>query len=219
MRIVEPFIDYLDDVTREALRSDKQIIIVGDLNCDCLDESAAQTIALTTNFTDMCIPHFFLASERRSTVNVRRRPGYKIWRLFKFSSILLSFKTRYWLFILIYINFGKFKLEKAPNFVTRPASNVDRRPSFGSEKKMRNAHISEMRSKEFLNVYKLTQLIREPTRSTASSESLTDLLITSSPQLFWSTGVLQSGFSDHSPIFGSLISARQKDIIANLSKA
>jgi exonuclease III len=84
MRIVEPFIDYLDDVTREALRSDKQIIIVGDLNCDCLDESAAQTIALTTHFTDMCIPHFFLASERRSTVNVRRRPGYKIWRLFKF---------------------------------------------------------------------------------------------------------------------------------------
>jgi hypothetical protein len=48
---------------------------------------------------------------------------------------------------LIYINFGKFKLEKAPNFVTRPASNVDRRTPFGTEKKMRNAHISEMRSK------------------------------------------------------------------------
>ena len=102
---------------------------------------------LTTHFTDMCIPHFFLASERRSTVDVRRRPGYKIWRLFKFSSILLSFKTRHWLFILIYIKFGIFKLEKAPNFVTRPASNVDRRTPFGSEKKMRNAHISEMRSK------------------------------------------------------------------------
>jgi hypothetical protein len=39
---------------------------------------------LTTHFTDMCIPHFFLASERRSTFDVRRRPGYKIWRLFKF---------------------------------------------------------------------------------------------------------------------------------------
>jgi hypothetical protein len=38
----------------------------------------------TTRFTDMCIQHFFLASERRSTVDVRRRPGYKIWRLFKF---------------------------------------------------------------------------------------------------------------------------------------
>ena len=43
---VEPFIDYLDDVTRKALRSDKQIIIVGDLNCDYLDESAPQTLAL-----------------------------------------------------------------------------------------------------------------------------------------------------------------------------
>jgi hypothetical protein len=35
--------------------------------------------------------------------------------------------------LTIYINFGKFKLEKAPNFVTRPASNVDRRTPFGSE--------------------------------------------------------------------------------------
>ena len=38
----------------------------------------------TTHFTDMCTPHFFPASERRSTVDVRRRPGYKIWRFFKF---------------------------------------------------------------------------------------------------------------------------------------
>ena len=60
------------------------------------------TCYITTHFTDMCIRHFFLASERRSTVDVRHRPGYKIWRLFKFSSILLSFKTRHWLFILIY---------------------------------------------------------------------------------------------------------------------
>ena len=37
--------------------------------------------------------------------------------------------------LTIYINFGKFKLEKAPNFVTRPASNVDHRTPFGSEKK------------------------------------------------------------------------------------
>ena len=39
---------------------------------------------ITTHFTDMCTPHFFSASERRSTVDVRRRPGYKIWRFFKF---------------------------------------------------------------------------------------------------------------------------------------
>jgi hypothetical protein len=43
--------------------------------------------------------------------------------------------------LTIYINVGKFKLEKAPNFVTRPASNVDRRAPFGSEKKC-GVHIS-----------------------------------------------------------------------------
>jgi hypothetical protein len=43
--------------------------------------------------------------------------------------------------LTIYINFGKFKLEKAPNFVTKPASNVDRRTPFGSEKKC-GMHIS-----------------------------------------------------------------------------
>ena len=58
--------------------------------------------------------------------------------------------------LTIYINFGKFKLEKAPNFVTRPASNVDRRKPFGSEKKIRNAHISEMRSNAF--VYGVRQI-------------------------------------------------------------
>jgi hypothetical protein len=29
--------------------------------------------------------------------------------------------------LTIYINVGKFKLEKAPNFVTRPTSTVERR--------------------------------------------------------------------------------------------
>jgi hypothetical protein len=48
--------------------------------------------------------------------------------------------------LTIYI--GKFKLENAPNFVTRPALNVDRRTPFGSENKMGNAHISEMCSKD-----------------------------------------------------------------------
>ena len=50
--------------------------------------------------------------------------------------------------LTIYINFGKFKLEKAPNFVTRPASNAVRK-----REKMRNAHISEMRSKCFRLVF------------------------------------------------------------------
>jgi hypothetical protein len=102
--------------------------------------------------------HSAFFSRFRTAFDVRRRPGYKYWRLFKFSSILLSFKTRHWLFILIYINFGKFKLQKAPNFVTRPASNVDRRTLFGSEKKMRSAHISEMRSKaDFHSVEKVAR--------------------------------------------------------------
>ena len=35
--------------------------------------------------------------------------------------------------LTIYINFGKFKLEKAPNFVTRPASNVERRSEARTE--------------------------------------------------------------------------------------
>ena len=114
---IAPFIDYLDDVTREVLRSGKQIVIVGDLNCDYLNNSSPQTKAL----------------------------------------------------------------------------------------------------KEFLDVYKLTQLIHEPTRSTFTSQSLIDLLITSAPELFSSAGIIQSGFSDHSPIFGYLnltkISQRNHRII------
>ena len=43
---IEPFIDYLDDVAREALRMGKQIIILRDLNCDCLNDSTPQTKAL-----------------------------------------------------------------------------------------------------------------------------------------------------------------------------
>ena len=97
-KLIAPFIDYLDDVTREVLRSGKQIVIVGDLNCDYLKNSFPQIKAL----------------------------------------------------------------------------------------------------KEFLDVYKLTQLIHEPTRSAFTSESLIDLLITSAPELFSSAGVIQSGFSDHS---------------------
>ena len=63
--------------------------VLGDmeLSCDRVEACVRDIdrwLLFTTHFTDMCIPHFFLASERRSTVDVRRRPGYKIWRLFKF---------------------------------------------------------------------------------------------------------------------------------------
>ena len=50
----------------------------------CMLLLSSSFFLLTTHFTDMCTPHFFFASERRSTVDVRRRPGYKIWRFFKF---------------------------------------------------------------------------------------------------------------------------------------
>jgi hypothetical protein len=43
---------------------------------------------------------FRIFSRFRTAFDVWHRPGYKIWRLFKFSSILLSFKTRHWPFIL-----------------------------------------------------------------------------------------------------------------------
>jgi hypothetical protein len=41
------------------------------------------------------------------------------------------------------------KTRKGANFCNQAASNVERRTPFGSEKKMRNAHISEMRSNVF----------------------------------------------------------------------
>ena len=51
-----------------------------------------------------------------------------------------------------------WKLEKAPNFVTRPASNA-----VWKREKMRNAHISEMRSKP-LTQYKTTTY-KQPTNT------------------------------------------------------
>jgi hypothetical protein len=90
----------------------------------------------------MCIPHFF------SLPNGFRRSTFDAGLVTKFG---VQDKR-----LTIYIKFGKFKLEKAPNFVNRPASNVDRRtstverrPSNAVRKrgKTQNAHINEMRSK------------------------------------------------------------------------
>jgi hypothetical protein len=83
----------------------------------------------------MCIPHFFSLPN-----GVRRSTQAWLQNLAPFevfiNTSVIQDKT-----LTIYINFGKFKLEKAPNFVTRPASNVDRRTPFGSEKKF-GMHIS-----------------------------------------------------------------------------
>ena len=85
----------------------------------------------------MYIPHFFSLPNgvQRSTFDTGLDDYLAPFQVFINTSVIQD-KT-----LTIYINFGKFKLEKAPNFVTRPASNVDCRTSFGSEKKFA-MHIS-----------------------------------------------------------------------------
>jgi hypothetical protein len=84
----------------------------------------------------MCIPHFFSLPNgvRRSTFDTGLVTKFGAFS--SFHQFIQDVKT-----LTIHINFGKFKLEKAPNFVTKPASNVDRRTPFGSEKKF-GMHIS-----------------------------------------------------------------------------
>lgn len=43
---IKTLVDYLDDLTRESLRTGKQVIILGDLNCDFLNNSLSQTKTL-----------------------------------------------------------------------------------------------------------------------------------------------------------------------------
>jgi hypothetical protein len=62
----------------------------------------------------MCIPHFFLASERRSTFDVRRSTQAWLQNLAPFqvfinTSVIQDIQDKT---LTIYINFGKFKLEK-----------------------------------------------------------------------------------------------------------
>jgi hypothetical protein len=99
----------------------------------------------TTHFTDMCIPHFFSLPNgvRRSTFDTG------LVTKFGFSSFHQYFCHSRQDIDYLYYNFGKFKLEKAPNFVTMQAC-VERRPSNAVRKqeKIRNAHISEMRSNQ-----------------------------------------------------------------------
>jgi hypothetical protein len=110
------------------------------LLCLTLDDFTRQG-EITTHFTDMCIPHF---SRFRTAFDGRRSTQAWLQNLAPFqvfinTSVIQDIEDKT---LTIYINFGKFKLEKVPNFVTRPASNVVRK----RELKMRNAHISEMRS-------------------------------------------------------------------------
>ena len=50
--------------------------------------------------------------------------------------------------------------------------------------------------------YQLKQLIRNPTRSTLTSQTLTDHFATDKPKLIINFGVFTTSFSDHDLIFG-----------------
>lgn len=55
-----------------------------------------------------------------------------------------------------------------------------------------------------IEVNQLEQLITEPTRTTETSSTLLDLLITSTPNPFTSANVIKAGISDHFSICGVL---------------
>jgi hypothetical protein len=90
----------------------------------------------------MCIPHFFSLPNGVRHSTQAWLQNLAPFQVFINTSVIQD-KT-----LTIYINFGKFKLEKAPNFVTRPASTVVRK-----REKIRNAHISEMRSNVHPTIY------------------------------------------------------------------
>jgi len=56
---------------------------------------------------------------------------------------------------------------------------------------------------EFLMINELEQLIKEPSRVTRDTNSLIDVLITSTPGLFKAAGVFKTNFSDHYPFMES----------------
>ena len=58
------------------------------------------------------------------------------------------------------------------------------------------------RALEFLDSNRLTQLISNSTRQSQTSTSLLDVIVTSTPEIFQRTGVLQNSLSDHCPIYG-----------------
>ena len=49
--------------------------------------------------------------------------------------------------------------------------------------------------------YKLTQLIKEPTRTTSDTKTLIDHIIVSRTDMEWDSGVIPCGISDHDAIY------------------
>lgn len=58
--------------------------------------------------------------------------------------------------------------------------------------------------KDLEEVFELTCLITEPTRITASSQTLLDVILTNQPDLFKTAGVINIGLSDHCMVYGFL---------------
>ena len=88
------------------------------------------SLIITTHFTDMCIPHFFsLPNDGRRSTQAWLQ-NLAPFQVFINTSVIQDIQDKT---LNIYIDFGKFKLEKALNFVTRPASTVERRSQAGTE--------------------------------------------------------------------------------------
>ena len=69
------------------------------------------------------------------------------------------------------------------------------------------------RLNDLLNVFQMTQLIKEPTRITNTSATLIDVAIASKPENICRSGVLHIGISDRSLIYVcKKISFAKKDI-------
>ena len=56
--------------------------------------------------------------------------------------------------------------------------------------------------RDLYRVYQIKQLIKEPTRSTLTTATITDPFATNKPDLIISSGVFATSFSDHDMIFG-----------------
>ena len=65
--------------------------------------------------------------------------------------------------------------------------------------------------KDLEEVNNLQCMITEPTRVTAHSESLLDVILTNNPELFKKCGVYQPEMSDHHMVFGEMMEKVHKD--------
>ena len=65
-----------------------------------------------------------------------------------------------------------------------------------------NPDLLTKKLKSIFELYKMSQLIDEPTRITSTTSTLIDHFITNRPEKISDSGVIHTGISDHSMIFG-----------------